>query len=56
MESNVFDYNEVKYSDNFGMKKYHNSIYKGELLNGKRHGRGIMIYTNRLYEGDWDND
>ena len=51
MESNLFNYEDLKNSSNFGIKKYHNSVYKGELLNGKRNGLGIMIYTNRLYEG-----
>lgn len=52
MESSVFDFQPVKMSENFGLKQYKDSCYKGELLNGKRHGLGVCIYkTARLYEG-----
>lgn len=57
MESTVFDFDTIKKSENFGMKKYSDAIYKGELLSGKRHGYGIMQYKkNRVYEGQWFND
>lgn len=57
MESTMFDYNELKQLENFGIKKYSDAIYRGELGNGKRHGKGIMFYKkNRVYEGDWLND
>lgn len=27
------------------------------MVNGKRHGQGIMLHNNeRLYEGNWEND
>lgn len=53
MESNMFDYEEIKQSQNFGVKKYADSIYRGELTaSNKRHGFGIMLYRkNRVYEG-----
>lgn len=57
MESSVFDYNDIKKGENFGMKKYQDAIYRGIIINGKRHGKGIMFYKkNRVYEGDWEND
>ena len=30
--------------------------YDGELQNGKRHGRGIMMYKNKdIYSGMWED-
>ena len=52
MESTVFDYEEVKKMQSFGIKKYSDAIYRGELQSGKRHGFGVMLYKkNRVYEG-----
>ena len=35
---------------NLKLKKYKESIYYGEIQNGKRNGTGIMLYNNgRLY-------
>jgi len=52
MESNMFDYEEVKKSEGFGIKKYNDAIYRGEIIEGKRDGFGVMVYRkNRVYEG-----
>lgn len=33
------------------------SVYTGEVLNGKRHGKGKMVWRGGdVYEGDWVND
>jgi hypothetical protein len=41
-------------SQNLKLKRYKESVYYGEFINGKRHGIGIMVYNNeRSYEGDW---
>ncbi len=57
MESGVFDYEQVKASDKFGIKMYKDSVYRGELVNNKREGRGVILYRKaRLYEGFWLND
>ena len=33
------------------------SVYEGELRNGKHHGRGTITYANgHTYEGEWRND
>lgn len=41
-------------SGSLKLKKYKESVYYGEYVNGKRHGKGIMVYNNgRVYEGDW---
>ena len=53
----MFDYIQVKKGESFGIKKYSDAIYRGELLNGKRNGFGVMLYKkNRVYEGEWVND
>jgi hypothetical protein len=31
MESNMFDYEEIKKAEFFGIKKYADSVYRGEL-------------------------
>lgn len=48
----MFDYDDVKRSEPFGLKKYQDAVYRGELKGGKRHGNGVMVYRkNRVYEG-----
>ena len=57
MESKVFDYELLKQAPDFGMKQYNDAVYRGELVNGKRHGIGVMQYRKaRVYEGQWQND
>jgi hypothetical protein len=33
------------------------NVYKGDVLNGKRHGQGILLYaeTGDVYQGDFEN-
>jgi hypothetical protein len=36
---------------------FNDAVYFGEVVKGKRIGKGVMRYKNgRQYEGDWDND
>jgi len=57
MESNEFDYDSIKTQDQFGIKQYKDAIFKGELQNRLREGKGVIIYNNgRVYEGDWSDD
>eukprot|EP00340_Litonotus_pictus_P000884 CAMPEP_0170527132 /NCGR_PEP_ID=MMETSP0209-20121228/12585_1 /TAXON_ID=665100 ORGANISM="Litonotus pictus, Strain P1" /NCGR_SAMPLE_ID=MMETSP0209 /ASSEMBLY_ACC=CAM_ASM_000301 /LENGTH=446 /DNA_ID=CAMNT_0010817437 /DNA_START=193 /DNA_END=1529 /DNA_ORIENTATION=+ len=44
-----------------GEKKYSNGSYKGQLLNGQRHGYGTFTFNPYCfpfvrYEGEWEND
>ena len=34
------------------------NVYKGEVLRGRRHGRGTIVYadTRDVYQGDFEND
>ena len=57
MESSRFDYIALTKQANFGIKRYNDSIYRGELLNNKRQGLGVMVYRKaRVYEGEWSKD
>ena len=50
----MFDYESIKTQDNFGIKKYQDAVYRGEIENGRREGQGVMVYRkNRVYEGSW---
>lgn len=52
MESQIFDYEILRQAPEFGMKHYKDSVYRGELVNGKRQGLGVMQYRKaRVYEG-----
>ena len=57
MESNMFDYESLKAVEQFGIKKYQDAVYRGELESGRRNGVGVMVYRkNRVYEGSWVDD
>ena len=46
--------NEIKYVENLRIQ---NAIYTGEILNGKRHGKGVQIWDDGAkYDGNWEND
>ena len=51
LESCVFDYEEVKQHENFGIKKYQDAIYRGELQNGKRNGLGVDVTEDCVAHG-----
>lgn len=59
MLSEEFDYEEVRTSDRFVIKRYKDSLYRGEANpdTRKRGGRGVMVYdSGRVYEGTWGHD
>ena len=57
MESQVFDFEVLMQSTDYGMKNYSEAVYRGELQNGKRFGLGVMQYRKaRVYEGQWERD
>lgn len=70
VRSKDIDLAVLRKSDRTKIKKYKNSVFLGEFLNGKRHGKGsyilepnqlillgILISTPlKVYEGDWEND
>ena len=57
MITDLFDFEELKKSENFAIKRYKESLYRGELINGLRQGSGICVYNiGRVYEGEWLDD
>lgn len=39
------------------LKKFRESVFLGEIQEGKRNGLGLMLYANgRLYEGSWKDN
>lgn len=39
-----FDMAYLLGSKNLKLKKYKESVFFGEFVNGKRHGKGLMVY------------
>ena len=57
MITDLFDFELLKKQKNFAIKRYKESLYRGEVTNGMRQGIGICVYENgRVYEGSWDVD
>ena len=53
----IINWDELKTSDTFAIKSYKDSVYRGELKDSKRDGRGIITYNStRVYEGHWQGD
>ena len=52
MKSTFVDIDALNKSRYTKLKKYKEALYYGEIVNGKRHGIGIILYNNsRVYEG-----
>jgi hypothetical protein len=52
MESSEFLFEELLQSEHFAIKHYKDSIYRGEVVERKREGKGVILYNNgRVYEG-----
>jgi len=49
----MFDYELIMKNEFFGIKRYNDSVFRGELTEEKkREGFGVMVYRkNRVYEG-----
>ena len=57
LRPDFLDWEELKISQYFAVKEYKDSVYRGEIVDSKRNGKGIMTYRNtRVYEGEWAND
>jgi hypothetical protein len=54
LESNEFDIASLREMPNYQQRKYPDALYMGQIVNGKRNGKGVMRYKiGRQYEGDW---
>lgn len=50
VKSTQFNMATLHASPALKLKKYKESVYYGEYVNGKRHGKGVMVYDNsRVY-------
>jgi len=57
LKTKEINLSEIKESSKTKIKRYKDCVYFGEIINSKRHGKGIMIYSDgRIYEGEWEND
>jgi hypothetical protein len=45
-KSSIIDIHKLRISAALKLKKFRESAYYGEIVNGKRHGQGIMLYQN----------
>lgn len=54
MLTDLFDFNKLKTAEQFAIKKYKDSLFRGEIVDKQRHGLGVCTYDNgRVYEGSW---
>lgn len=54
MLTDLFDFDQLKMMDNFAVKRYKDSLYRGEIVDKQRQGLGVCVYENgRIYEGSW---
>jgi hypothetical protein len=44
--SDIVNMQSLASSSNLKLKKYRTAAFYGEFVNGKRHGKGIMLYNN----------
>ena len=57
MVTDLFDFQDLKKQENFAIKRYKDSLYRGQVNDNKRHGLGVCVYEiGRVYEGSWDYD
>jgi len=48
----LISWDELTASKTFAVKSYKDSVYRGEIVESMRHGRGVITYnSSRLYEG-----
>lgn len=56
-ESNEVDIEYIKQSALLRKRRYVDALFFGEIVDKKRHGKGVMKYkSGRVYEGDWKED
>ena len=59
MISDLFDFAEIKKKKDFGIKRYKNATYRGQLggENDQREGWGVLVNdSGRVYEGEWKDN
>lgn len=57
MLTDLFDFETLTQAEHFAIKRYKDSVYRGEIVDKQRHGLGVCVYENgRVYEGSWLRD
>jgi hypothetical protein len=57
LKPEIINWNELTASKQFAVKSYKDSVYRGEIEDSMRHGRGVITYnSSRVYEGYWHKD
>ena len=57
LESPEFNFEYLRELPHYQEKRYSDALFMGQLVNGKRNGKGVMRYkSGRQYEGQWEND
>lgn len=56
-QSEFVNVKEMRQSGNLKLKRSKGFSYYGEIVNGKRHGMGVMLFDDgRVFEGQWKFD
>ena len=45
LRPDLLDWDQLKLSANFAVKNYKDSVYRGEIVDSKRNGKGIITYS-----------
>ena len=54
MKPDIINWAELKSSERFAIKSYKDSVYRGEIVESMRSGKGVITYnSSRVYEGEW---
>ena len=54
IKPDLINWAELKNSERFAIKSYKDSVYRGEIEESMRSGKGVITYnSSRVYEGEW---
>lgn len=57
VKPDLLDWETLKLAEHFAIKSYKDSLYRGEIVDSMRQGKGVITYnSSRLYEGEWAAD
>ena len=46
IRNELVNWEELKLAENFAVKNYKDSVYRGQIVKAKRHGKGIITYNS----------
>jgi hypothetical protein len=54
IKPDIINWIELKSCKQFAIKSYKDSVYRGEIVDSMRSGKGVITYnSSRVYEGEW---